>query len=211
MEFEDIKSRYDKLFARKASLLIEERKLTRKIRKTRRKIKDHVDARNLLNEAITIIHKKFKDRIEATVTRSIRQIFNRDLSFELVYKVKRNEIESRIIVKENGEELDPKDDLGGSIIDIISFTFRIILWHMSSPKTRNVFILDEPFKWTGKLISLTGMIMKELSKKLRFQVILITHDDDLIEIADKVFKIEHVKGKSRVKVIRKKYDIGLRS
>lgn len=204
MEFEDIKSRYDKLFARKASLLIEERKLSRKIRKTRRKIKDHVDARNILNEAITIIHKKFKDRIEATVTRSIRQIFNRDLFFELVYKVKRNEIESRIIVKENGEELDPKDDLGGSIIDIISFTFRIILWHMSSPKTRNVFILDEPFKWTGKLISLTGMIMKELSKKLRFQVILITHDDDLIEIADKVFKIEHVKGKSRVKVIRKK-------
>lgn len=207
MEFEDIKSRYDKLFAKKASLLIEERKLTRKIRKTRRKIKDHVDARNLLNEAITIIHKKFKKRIEATVTRSIRQIFNRDLSFELVYKVKRNEIESRIIVKENGEELDPKDDLGGSIIDIISFTFRIILWHMSSPKTRNVFILDEPFKWTGKLISLTGMIMKELSKKLRFQVILITHDDDLIEIADKVFKIEHVKGKSLVKVIRKKHVI----
>jgi DNA repair exonuclease SbcCD ATPase subunit len=203
LEFEDIKNRYDRLFAKKASLLIEERKLTRKIRKTRRKIKDHIDARNLLNKAIEIIHKKFKNRIEATVTRSIRQIFNRDLSFELVYKVKRNEIESRIIVKENGEELDPKDDLGGSIIDIISFTFRIILWHMSSPKTRNVFILDEPFKWTGKLISLTGMIMKELSKKLRFQVILITHDDDLIEIADKVFKIEHVKGKSRVKVIRK--------
>ena len=74
---------------------------------------------------------------------------------------------------------------------------------MSSPKTRNVFILDEPFKWTGKLVHLTGVIMKELSKKLKFQVILITHDDDLIEIADKIFKIEHVKGKSKVKVIRK--------
>jgi len=207
MEFEDIKRDYDRLFARKVNLLLEERKFKKKIRKTRRKIKDNIDARNLLNKAITIIHKKFKDQIENTVTSAIRQIFNRDLSFELVYKVKRNEIESKIIVKENGEELDPKDDLGGSIIDIISFTFRIILWHMSSPKTRNVFILDEPFKWTGKLISLIGLIVKELSKKLKFQVILITHDDDLIEIADKVFKIEHVKGESRVKVIRQKHDI----
>jgi DNA repair exonuclease SbcCD ATPase subunit len=44
--------------------------------------------------------------------------------------------------------------------------------------------------------------MKELSETLDFQVIVITHDDEVIEIADRVFKIENIKGESKVRVIK---------
>lgn len=204
MNYEDIKIEYDRLFYKKITLLSEKNKLRKKIKKENKEIKNLIDTRLLLNETVKIVQKRFKDFIEKTVTGAIQKIFNRDLVFILKYEEKRNEIESKIIIEENGEELDPEDDLGGSIIDIIAFAFKIVLWGVSSPKTRNTFIFDEPFKWTGKLISFTGAIMKELSRTLDFQVIIITHEDELINIADKVFKIEHINGKSEVKVFRKK-------
>lgn len=203
MSYEDVKEIYDSLFAEKAMLLRDKKKIQWKTKEARKKIASHIEARDLLNKSIKIIHENFKFQIEKTITESVQRIFNRDLVFELKYEEKRNRIESIIVIKENGMELNPEDDLGGSIIDIISFTFRIILWSMSSPKTRNTFILDEPFKWTGKLVAIVGQIIKELSKTLNFQVIMVTHDDELIEIADKIFKIDHINGKSVVSTYRK--------
>jgi DNA repair exonuclease SbcCD ATPase subunit len=207
MNFEEIERAYEKLKYDRQVLANEKIKLVRRIRETTRQLKYHKDARNLLNTSIKIVHENFKSQIEETITKAIQQVFNRNITFHLLYEDKRNEMQTKIVIKENGEELDPKDDLGGSIIDIISFIFRLILWNSSSPKTRNTFILDEPFKWMGELSTFAGKILKDLSKKMNFQIIFITHDDKLIEIADKVFKISHINGKSQVKVIRKKYDI----
>lgn len=203
MKYDDLISIHDKYFAQRAQLVHEKKKLKRTLKRAKKELRDNTNTREVLNEAIQTIHAKFKDKIEATVTSACNQIFGRNLELELQYQEKSNRIESKIIIKEDGTELSPKDDLGGSIIDIISFMFRIVLWHMSSPRTRNVFIFDEPFKFCGKFTPLAAAIVKELSSVLNFQVIMITHDDNLIEVADKVFKVEHSRGVSRVKQIRK--------
>jgi len=202
-EYEQIKREYDSLVVKKATCLMKNKYIDREIRGAEEELQNYIEARDILNNSIRMIHQKFKVEIEKIITGAIRQIFNRDLTLELVYKEMRDGISSYIIIKENGEELEPKDDLGGSILDIISMSFRIVMWQMSSYKARNVFILDEPFKWTGKLSQVTGLILKELSKKFNFQVILITHDDNLIAIADKIFKVDHINGKSRIKTIRR--------
>jgi DNA repair exonuclease SbcCD ATPase subunit len=194
---------YEELTLERLSLTKQLRIAKAKGRRVGRLLKNHNDAKQLVSTAIELVHTEFKTEIENTVTEAIRAIFQRDIELRLVYEKKARGVDTRIVILENGEDLDPKDDLGGSIIDIISFTFRIILWNMSSPRSRNVFILDEPFRWTGKLVQVTGMIMKELSEKLDFQVIMATHDDELINIADKVFHIEHNGTESRVSTIRK--------
>jgi DNA repair exonuclease SbcCD ATPase subunit len=202
MDTKEIKRQYDLLVSKKASLLIRDKSTSIKLREVRKQSRIYQEGREILNNSIKIIHQKFKHEIETIITRAIKQVFNRDLSLKLIYEEKRNGIDTRIVVEENGEELEPKDDLGGSILDIISISFRIIMWQMSSNKARNTFILDEPFKWTGKLSLVTGLILKELSKKFEFQVILVTHDENLIFIADKIFKVDHVNGISKIKTIR---------
>lgn len=194
----NLQDKYNQLVAQKDLLISNKKKIKRKLKTLNQTLQDHKDTRTILNEAIRLTHQKFKDQIEIIITKSIRTIFNRDFTFELQYEEKRNEIESKIIVKENDEELDPKDEMGGSIVDIISFAFRICLWHMSSPRSRNTFILDEPFRFCGKLSSLAGMVLKELSELLKFQVILITHDDELVKYGDRVFKVFMRNSKSYV-------------
>lgn len=186
-----IEQRYENLIEDYKYLKKEKRKLKNKSKRLSKQIKLYIETRFILNKAIKIIHEKFKEDLENIITKYIKDIFDRDLKFELRYEEKRNTIESKIIIKENGEELDPKDEMGGSIIDIISFIFRIILWHMSSPRSRNVFILDEPFKFVGDMIDSIGYILRELSQKLKFQIILTTHDKELMKFADAIFKVSH--------------------
>lgn len=195
MNYQD---KYNQLVGKKQTLSGNKKKLKKKVKNLRSNLQDYKDTRTLLNEAIRLTHKKFKDEIENIITRSIRTIFNRNFTFELDYKEKRNEIESRIVVKEDGHELDPKDEMGGSIVDIISLAFRVCLWHISSPRARNTFILDEPFRFCGKLTSLVGTVLRELSEVLQFQVILITHDDNLVQYGDRIFKVVMIDGKSYI-------------
>lgn len=186
-----IEQRYENLIEDYKYLKKEKRKLKNKSKRLSKQIKLYTETRYILNKAIKIIHEKFKEDLENIITKYIKDIFDRNLKFELRYEEKRNTIESKIIIKENGEELDPKDEMGGSIIDIISFIFRIILWHMSSPRSRNVFILDEPFKFVGDMINSIGYILRELSQKLKFQIILTTHDKELMKFADAIFKVSY--------------------
>jgi len=203
MNLDQITNQYDKLAAKKILLINDLSQKKSILRKAKREVKNNQDTRSLLNKAIETIHEIFKNEIQGTITDAVKKVFGRDLEFELRSEEKYNGIESRIIIKENGEEMEPEDDLGGSIIDIISFCFRIILWNMSSPRTRNVFVLDEPFKWTGKLIEFTGIILKQISEQMKIQLIVITHEDSLINIADRIFIIIHDGVESKVKTIRR--------
>lgn len=199
---EEMLTRYEQLVEERVKLKQKLSDLQAKSDKYKRMFKNHCDARELIARAIEIIHTQFKDEIERTVTNAIKHVFRRDIELKLVYSKRSLGIDTQILILENGEEMDPEDDLGGSIIDIISFVFRIIIWNMSSPRSRNCFLVDEPFRWTGKLIQITAIIMKELSVSHNFQVIMATHEDDLISIADKVFLVEHDGTESHISVIR---------
>ena len=202
MGVENIQARYDRLVWDKVNQTKNIQQQNKKIKRLKKEIQLYSESQDILNNSIEIIHRKFKLDVENTITKAIKQVFERDISIELAHDKKRSNLETRIIIKENGENHEPKDDLCGSIIDIISLCFRIIHWKMTS--TRNVFILDEPFKWTGKLAGVTGIILKELSKKLNFQVILNTHDNALMDIADRTFKVKNINGISQVKTIHKR-------
>lgn len=162
----------------------------------------HEKARQVINEAAKNTQQFFKAQVETLVTTAIRTVFDRPFEFKLIFEEKRNKIEARPVIKEGENEYDPKDEMGGGIIDIISFALRVVLWSLQTNRTRNVFILDEPFKWTGALMVKAGMMLKELSDKLGIQVIMITHDDELMDISDKTWIVRHNGEKSIVKEMK---------
>lgn len=198
----NLRERCDIMVAQKAQLLVEKRATRKKAKELQKEIDNYIKARVILTEVGKLTQNKFKRRVESLVTLAIRSVFDREYDFELVFEEKQNQITCTPIIKEDGKEFIPKDEMGGGIIDIISFALRIVLWSMEDPKSRNVFILDEPFKWTGSLISKAGEMLKHLSSELNFQVILISHDDELINICDKVWRISHDGERSRVKLIK---------
>lgn len=158
-----------------------------------------VKSRWVLSEVAKLTQEKFKERVESLVTMAIRSVFDRPFKFVLEFERRRNQLEAKPFVMEGTKRLTPKEDMGGSIIDIISFAFRVVLWSLERPRSRNVLIEDEPMKWTGELSVLAGRVIKEISGRLNMQVIMPTHDKKLIEIGDRVWHVEHDGTKSVVK------------
>lgn len=200
---QDLAQIYDRLNAQRARLLVDKRKKKKQMRQTKKSIEDHLKAKHVLNEVARLTQEQAKAKIEKLITIAIRTVYDdRDFTFHLQGGENRNQMIP--IIKEGEDEYSPKEALGGGIIDIISFASRVILWSMESPRSLPVFILDEPFKWTGSLMERAGLMLKQLSRELGFQVILVSHDDDLIQVCDRVWRISYRSKRSRVKLIKGK-------
>lgn len=163
-----------------------------------KKIETLIKARFVLAEVSKQTQEHLKERVEKLVTLCIQSVFDRDFEFKMNFQIKRNKMECELMITENGHEFYPKDDLGGGLLDITSFALRVVLWSLENPRSRNLIILDEPFKQCGKLITKACQMVKEISKMLGIQIIIVTHSDELIDIADKSWTVQHVNGISEV-------------
>jgi len=166
-----------------------------------------IKARWAITEVAKQTQLRFKAKVETLVTSAIRSVFDRPFSFQLEFERKRNKLECRPVISEGDKDVtntydDPEYDVGGGLLDIISFAFRVVLLSLQKPPCRPVIILDEPLKNMGKMITLGGKVLREISHGLGIQLIIITHDDELIEIGDKVYQISHDGTKSLVKCIK---------
>lgn len=172
-----------------------------------------VDNLNKASWVLTEVQKRtqerFKEKIEGLVSLAIKSVYDRPFGFELVFERKRDKMEIKPLIYEiinNKKEYyeDAENELGGGIVDICSFALRVVLWTMETPRSRNVFILDEPGKNLGALLPLFGQMLREVSHKLNFQLIIITHDDALTEMADRVFVVSHDGRESHVSLMANK-------
>lgn len=166
---------------------------------------DLIHARLIITEVAKKTQERFKEKVESLVTLAIQSVFNRPFKFFLVFDRKANKVSCQPIIKEGDSEYIPKDDMGGGIIDLISFAFRVVLWSLEYPKSRNVFILDEPMKFIGKgdLLEKAGKMLHEVSHRLKFQLIIITHEPELAEISDRAYQVTHNGNQSTVRLIKK--------
>jgi len=164
-------------------------------------MRDHEQARDIIILAGEQAQKNFTDRIESLVSSAVQSVYEeRDFQCKLILEQKRNRTECRIAVFENDEELNPADDCGGGILDIISLGIKIVLWYLENPRSRNVMILDEPFRWLGALSERAGRMLKELSERLDIQFIIVTHDDNLIPAFDSCYQVNY---KDRNSIVEK--------
>ena len=175
-------------------LLAKERKLKEKeVKNLAEQQAKHIKARFVLTEVSKNTQQRFKDRVETLITLAIQSVFERPFKFKLNMEMSRNKFSCFPIIEEGDNEYIPSEEMGGGILDIISFAFRIVLWSLKSPRSRNLFILDEPMKFVGKdeLLQRAITMMKEISERLNLQFIIVTHEPQIAEIADKAYGIVH--------------------
>jgi DNA repair ATPase RecN len=154
--------------------------------------------KNLVNlEKIKVLileiakHSKneIKEYIENIVTNALQIVYGNEYSFEIHIEQKYNQEEIYFyLAKKDGTLLEPKEDtVAGGMLDIMSLGLKLAV--LSLTNSEPVLFLDEPLRFLGKYSYIGGNILKEFSKEFNIQIIMITHDDALVEVADKVFKI----------------------
>ena len=150
-------------------------------------------------KAAEATQKKLEIHISKLVTMAISSVFGSDVyEFQLEFIKKRGKTEADLWLIRNGIKMKPIDSVGGGVIDVVSFALRVAFWALNKT-TRPIFILDEPFKMlsrnrVGKAMSM----MRMLSEKLKLQMIMVSHIEQLISGSDKTFDVKLENGKSVV-------------
>lgn len=105
--------------------------------------------------------------------------------------------EFQIGIKVLGGELPVSNASGGEKVGI-SIALRLALAELVMGRSPTTLILDEPTVYLDEdRRTHIFRIISELSKSLR-QVIVVTHDEDVISISDSVIRVENVNDVSRV-------------
>lgn len=173
-------------------------------------VDDLIEARNIIAEAARITQLQFKTMVEQLTTSAIQSVFeDDDYKFIVEFTVQNNRPQINLMVQQGDKEpYIPKDEQGGGMMDIISFALRVIMWSLQTNRSRNTLIFDEPFRWTGNLTEQAAVMMKEISKKLGLQIIMVTHDERLMGIADKSWLCKKEKGISITEQVKDNFHEG---
>jgi DNA repair exonuclease SbcCD ATPase subunit len=178
-----------------AELEIAQRRVTEITMEVARK-KSRIDTlekcRQLVLQVGRDTQTELKSLTESTVTLALQSVYGLNYKFVVKFNYdKRDQLEVAFFVDKNGLELEPrKDTMGYGVVDICSFSLRMVMWMLSNPQTAPLIVLDEPFKnASAKFVSLISEMVKQVSEMLGVQFIISTHIDGMIERADTVYHL----------------------
>jgi hypothetical protein len=163
--------------------------------------RDHIaKASNIIRTIAEATQRKLQYQISELSTMAEGVIFNDPYEVKFEFVQKRGQTEAERYFVKNGNLIEPMEATGHGPVDIASFASRISLWMLARERTRNTFILDEPFKNLNgsQYQEATWKLVKMLSERLRIQFIIVTQIDGLTEQADKAFRVVQENGVSRV-------------
>lgn len=148
---------------------------------------------------VTAVARRVQESIEVGVSgvvgEALKAVFgDRSYGFRLKFKSRtgdRGTGEAELSFLDADENpIDPMASCGGGAVDVAAFALRVALWTITRPRTRPVMILDEPFRFLSRdLKPLAGGFLRELSAELGLQFIIVTHDQAIVEAADRVFRV----------------------
>lgn len=174
----------------------------KELRQTERDYKNTSDAIPIAQLVAQQTQDELKYEISELVTLALSAVFDEPYDFCIDFELKRGKTEAVITFERDGEKVDPMDSTGGGAVDVAAFALRVALWNLKRPKSANIIILDEPGRFVSSdLQPRFGDMISEIAKKLKIQFIIVTHNQAIIESADKVFRVKKIKGVSNVKEV----------
>ena len=199
MELYDFKKILEQKRGQRQQIAKDLKETRQQVRATKKELEISEEAQTIIQLVAQKTQEELEYRLSELVTLSMRAVFDDPYDLTVKFVIRRGKTECDLLFSKNGQEFDPMSSTGGGVVDIASFALRVALWSLSKPRTRNVLILDEPLRFLSReLQPKASLMLKELSKKLDLQIIMVTHSSDLIIGADKVFNISKVRGVSKV-------------
>lgn len=133
-------------------------------------------------------------QIETLVTRGLHSVFGDELSFHIVTSQRGKQATVEFIVRStlaDGRVIDT--DImaarGGGLAAVVGFLLRLVVLLLSRPRRDSVLVLDEPFAHLSKEYTpLMAEFLRDLTDKSGVQIILVSHQDEFLDVADKRYR-----------------------
>lgn len=143
--------------------------------------------------------------IEELVTRGLQMIFDDTLSFHIVQNVRGKtavvDFVVRTTIGTSVIETPVMDARGGGLAAVIGFLLRLVVMLMGrDPREANLLVLDETFAHvSAEYLEAVGQFLREVVDKTGVQIIMVTHQPEFAEFADRVYSFSTDGGKTVVK------------
>jgi DNA repair exonuclease SbcCD ATPase subunit len=202
MGLSELRSKVDQLKGRRDQVkkYLEETKT--RLKESTRSQRSHEQAAEVIKEVGLQTQSQISFHISDTVSLALNSVFDTDYEFEAEFVQRRNKTECDLVLYDGEDKINPLLSTGGGVVDVISFALRCASWSIDTPKKRPIMILDEPFKYlSSDLMPLAGEMLKKISKELGLQIIMVSHEKELIDVGDKIFHISKDKrGRSQIEL-----------
>lgn len=160
-------------------------------------------ARDVVTAVMLVTQGQVKTFIEETVTLALATVYGSEYALEIEYKVRRNQSEAALWIRKGEDRFNPRDEIGGGVVDIASLALRLALYALTIPRPDPVLILDEPARFlsTDKQ-PLFGQMLRQVAEYLGVQIIIVSHSAEIIEAADRAYEIDQRRGISTARKVR---------
>ena len=187
----EVRKKFDTLKGERARVLSELEKCKENLKLRKKDYETHLKAREIIREVGIATQKELSYHIGEIVTMALESVFPDPYRFIVEFDFKHNKTECNLcLVGKNGNVVDAMSSAGGGVVDIVSLALRMASWSMMSPTPAQVLIMDEPLRFLSRdLRPLAGEMIKEFSQKMGLQVIMVSHEDAMIDVADKILTI----------------------
>ena len=203
MTIEEIRSKLERLKGAKEQIEKDINHLEDVVVENKKQLRATEKAREIIKQVGLKTQEKLSYNISEITSLALNAVLANPYNLKLEFVERRNKTECDILFTRGGTEIKPFDG-GGGAVDIAAFALRIASWSMQSPRSRNVLILDEPFKHLkGEQANVQVLEMvQELSTKLQLQIIMVSDErvsrGATMEATDKLFETSIKKGVTKV-------------
>ncbi len=161
-------------------------------------------AREIVSEVLMATQETVSAFIEEVVSLALSTVYGNEYSFEFEHGVKRNQSETTPWIVKGGDRFSPREEVGGGVLDVCSLALRLAVWALKRPRSASVFVLDEPGRFLSRdKQGAFGRMLREVSKLLGVQILMVSHSTDIIEHADRAYEIVQMNGISEVREIER--------
>jgi DNA repair exonuclease SbcCD ATPase subunit len=200
-EIRNLRTRLDQQIGRKQQIEHSITETESAIRDRKRSLRRHEQAREIIREVGLKTQQQLQVHISDITTLALDAIFDDPYKLVVEFIQRRNKTECDLLFERDEQKISPLSASGGGPVDVAAFALRVASWSMQNPRSRNTFLLDEPFRFpSANLLPRVGEMLNQISKEMNLQIIMITHREELAEMADRIFQVGIKKGKSIVEV-----------
>lgn len=158
------------------SILEQQKQLTKKIDERTKLYQDCEEAQNIVQQVAKMTQETAHQKIASLVTKCLRDIFGDPYEFKIVFEQKRGKTEAKCVVVRDGMTLNPMEEAGGGVVDVLAFALRLTSLLLRRKAIRKFLVLDEPFKFVSKEYrERVASLLLELSHELDVQLVLVSH------------------------------------
>jgi hypothetical protein len=202
MDLTTIKERVADLRSDRTRLKKNFKTLSMKARLLQKELDTTQEAILIVREVGQQTQKKLEFHMTNTIKLALATVFDDPYAAKLAFEIKRGKPEVELYYGRGGNWTVLENNVGVGSVDIGAIGSRIAMWQITKPKTRPLFLLDEPMKHLRgqEQQERASSLLREISKELGIQMIIIADIHFSID-ADREFHVAIHDGISQVEGI----------